>query len=148
MKVQVATPEDAPEIAALGRRLHDSSAYAGISYNEPKVEALMRELAAGAGVVFVVRSEGRIVGGIAGGVGAWWFSDEMHGFEYSFFITPEHANGFAAMRLVAALRIWCKERGARVVRMGITTGIHQEHTAKLYRLIGMRDVGQLFEMEV
>ena len=148
MKVEVATTEDAAEIAALGRRLHDTSVYAGIAYNEPKVEDLMRHLAGGAGVVFVVRSEGRIVGGIAGSVAPWWFSDEVHGFEYSFFITPEHANGFAAMRLVTALRLWCKARGARVVRMGITTGIHQDHTAKLYRLIGMRDVGQLFEMEV
>lgn len=148
MKVEVATPEDAPEIAALGRRLHDTSVYAGVSYSQPKVEELMRRLAAGEGVVFVVRKEGQIVGGIAGAVASWWFSDELMGYEYSFFIAPEHANGFAAMRLMTALRIWCRARGARVLRVGITTGIHQEHTAKLYRLMGFRDIGPLFEMEV
>lgn len=148
MKVEVATPEDAAEIAALGRVLHDTSAYARVPYNEPKVEALMRSLAAGAGVVFVVRKDGAIVGGIAGGVAPWWFSDELHGYEYSFFIAPEHANGITAMRLMTSLRLWCKARGARVLRVGITTGIHQDKTAELYRLMGFREIGPLFEMEV
>lgn len=148
MKVHPATPDDAAELAALGRRLHDSSVYAAIPYSEPKVQALMARLAGGDGVVFVVRRDGCIVGGIAGAVVPWWFSDELHGFEFAFFIAPEHANGFAAIRLMTAFRVWCRQRGAKVVRVGITTGIHQDKTAELYRLMGFRDVGPVFELEV
>lgn len=148
MKVHPATPDDAAELAALGRRLHDSSTYAAIPYNEAKVQALMARLAAGDGVVFVVRQDGRIVGGIAGAVLPWWFSDELHGFEFSFFIAPEHSNGFAAIRLMAAFRVWCRQRGAKVVRVGITTGIHQDKTAQLYRMMGAKYIGPLFELEV
>lgn len=148
MKVEVATPEDALEIAELGRRLHDSSIYADIPYSTEKVAALMRHLADGEGVVFIVRKDDRIVGGIAGSVSEWWFSSELMGFEYSFFIAPEHADGISAIRLMTAFRIWCRSRGAKRLRVGITTGIHQEKTANFYRLMGFKDIGPLFELEV
>lgn len=148
MQVEVATPDDAPEIAALGQLLHDTSSYAGIPYSTAKVEALMRALAGGAGVVFVVRRNGQIVGGIAGGVTEWWFSDERHGYEYSFFVREDARNGFTAMKLIVAFRIWCEKQGAKKVRLGITTGIHEESTGKFYRLLGFKDAGNLFSLEL
>jgi GNAT superfamily N-acetyltransferase len=148
MKVDVATPEDATEIAALGQILHDTSSYAGIPYRPEKVEALMRSLAGGAGVVFVVRKDGAIVGGIAGGVAEWWFSDERHGFEYSFFVREDCRNAYVAIKLVTAFRIWCKKRGAKKVRIGITTGIHEESTGEFYRMLGFEPAGNLFQLEI
>lgn len=148
MRVEVATPEDAAEIAALGQLLHDTSSYAGIPYRPAKVETLMRNLAAGAGVVFVVRQDGAIAGGIAGAVSEHWFSDELHGYEFSFFIRPEARNGFTAIKLVNAFSIWCRARGAKSVRMGITTGIHEASTGQLYRMLGFKDAGSLFQLEV
>jgi len=148
MKVEVATPDDAPEIAELGELLHDTSSYAPIPYSREKVEELMRTLAGGAGAVFIVRRGDRIVGGIAGAVAPHWFSDQLHGFEYSFFIHPDARNGFTAMKLLSAFRIWCERRGAKSVRIGITTGIHPEKTAQLYRLAGFKDAGSLFNMEL
>jgi GNAT superfamily N-acetyltransferase len=148
MKVEVATPDDAAEIAALGQLLHDTSSYAAIPYRPAKVEALMRNLASGAGVVFVVRREGKIVGGIAGAVSEHWFSDEMLGWEYSFFVEPSARHGITAMKLMSAFTLWCKARGAKRVRIGITTGVNVEGTAKLYRFMGFQDLGPLFEMEL
>lgn len=148
MRVEVATPDDAPALAALGEMLHDTSSYAGIPYNRAKVEDLMRNLAAGAGVVFVVRREGEIVGGIAGSVAAWWFSDELHGYEFSFFVRPDARNAFASIKLISAFRIWCKARGAKKLRMGITTGIHEDSTGKFYRLLDFKDAGTLFQLEL
>lgn len=147
MKVEVATPEDAAEIAALGQILHDTSSYAGIPYRPAKVEALMRNLASGAGAVFVVRKDGAIVGGIAGGVTEWWFSDERHGYEYSFFVREDARNAFTAVKLVTAFRIWCAKQGAKKVRLGITTGIHEESTGQFYRMLGFKDAGTLFSLE-
>ena len=148
MKVEVATPEDAAEIAALGQLLHDTSSYAAIPYRPAKVEALMRNLASGAGAVFVVRKDGAIVGGIAGAVGEHWFSDELHGYEYSFFVREDARNAYTAIKLLNAFRIWCERMGAKSVRIGITTGIHPEKTAGLYRMLGYRDAGSLFQLEI
>lgn len=147
MKVEVATPDDAPALAALGEVLHDTSSYAPVPYSRAKVEALMRDLSAGAGVVFVVRRDGEIVGGIAGAVSAHWFSEELHGYEFSFFIHPSARNGFTAMKLLNAFRIWCERKGAKSLRIGITTGIHPDKTGELYRLMGFKDAGTLFQME-
>ncbi len=148
MKVEVATADDAAEIAALGRLLHETSSYSAIPYNEGKVADLMRSLANGDGAVFIVRKDGAIVGGIAGSVTPHWFSDELLGFEYSFFIEPGSRHGITASRLIAAFTGWCRLRGAKQVRMGITTGINEQRTAGLYRMIGFQDAGSLFKLEL
>lgn len=149
MKVEVATPEDATEIAALGRLLHDTSSYADIPYNEAKVVTLMQHLTQGGdNVVFVVRRDGEIVGGIAGSVAPQWFSDELLGYEFSFFVEPSARNSGAAVKLLLAFKSWCKARGAKKVRIGITTGIHEELTGKFYRRMGFQDAGTLFQLEV
>ena len=148
MQVEVATPDDAAEIAALGQILHDTCSYADIPYRTAKVEALMRSLASGAGVVFVVRKDGAIVGGIAGGVAEWWFSDERHGYEFSLFVREDARNAFTAMKLIRAFRIWCKKQGAKKVRLGITTGIHEASTGAFYRMQGFEPAGTLFSLEI
>lgn len=148
MKVEVAIPDDAPEIARLGQLLHEASSYAHIPYRMEKVEDLMRNLANGAGVVFVVRRGGEIVGGIAGAVTEHWFSDELHGFEFSFFLRPDARSGITAGRLLNAFTTWCGMRGAKQVRVGITTGINEERTGEFYRAIGFEPAGALFKMEV
>lgn len=148
MKVEVATPDDAAELAQLGALLHGESSYASVPYSPAKVEALMRTLAGGAGVVFIVRRDGEIVGGIAGAVSEHWFSDELQGYEYSFFLRPDARHGTTAGRLLNAFTTWCAKRGARQVRIGITTGIHEERTGKFYRAVGFQPAGSLFKMEV
>lgn len=146
--IEVATLEDAPRLAEMGELLHDTSSYAAIPYNRAKVEDMMRSLIGGAGAVFVIRKEGRIVGGLAGAVAPHWFSDELLGYEYSFFIEPDSRHGITAVKLVTAFTTWCKLRGAKQIRMGITTGINEQGTAGLYRMIGFKDAGSLFKLDV
>lgn len=148
MQVEVATPDDAAEIATLGQLLHDTSSYADTPYNRAKVEDLMRHLALGGdNVVFVVRKAGAIVGGIAGSVSAQWFSDEKLGYEYSFFVEPGSRSGGAALKLLLAFTNWCQARGAKKVRIGITTGMQEELTGRFYRRMGFHDAGTLFQLE-
>jgi GNAT superfamily N-acetyltransferase len=146
--LEVATLLDIPRIVDLGQQLHDTSDYRDIPFNRAKVGYLMASLIQGAGVVFVHRRDGEIVGGIAGAVAEHWFSDELHGFEFSFFLEPSARHGITALRLVRAFENWCRLRGAKSIRMGITTGINQEGTAGFYRHIGFKDAGVLFQLEI
>lgn len=146
--VEPATLLDIPRIVQLGQLLHETSTYRAIPFNPEKVGRLMATLIDGAGVVFVTRREGQIVGGIAGGVTAHWFSDELHGFEYSFFIEPGARHGITALRLIRALEHWCKARGAKSLRMGITTGINETGTGNFYRHVGFEQAGTLFQLEI
>jgi len=146
--IRPATMADTMRIVEIGEALHRESTYRDIPYCRDKVIALMRSLIQGGGVVFVAEKGGEVVGGIAGGVTSHWFSDELTGFEYSFFVLPEHRHGLVAMKLLLAMKAWCTSKGARTLRIGITTGINVEGTARFYRHMGFRDAGNLFEMEL
>lgn len=146
--IRPAKLSDVARIVEIGAALHVESDYRDISYNHQKVAALMESLIQGGGVVFVAEKSGEVVGGIAGGVTEHWFSDELTGFEYSFFVLPEHRHGLVAMKLLLAMKAWCKAMGAKTLRIGITTGINTEGTARFYRHMGFRDAGNLFEMEL
>lgn len=147
MKVEVATLADVPRLAALGFAMHAESDYRDQPYDEGKVRALMEYLIGGAGAVFVVRRDGEIVGAMAGGVTSNWFNDEPQGFEYGLFIEPAARHGLTALRLVSAFCIWCEKRGAKRLRVGITTGVQTEGTAALYRLAGFQDGGVFLTRE-
>ena len=146
--IRPAQMADTMRIVDIGEALHEASTYREIPYSREKVTGLMRSLIQGAGVVFVAEKDGQIVGGIAGGVTSHWFSDELTGFEYSFFILPEHRHGLVAMKLLLAMKAWCTAKGAKTLRIGITTGINVEGTARFYRYMGFEDAGQLFEWKL
>lgn len=145
--IRPATHEDIPRIVELGRILHAESSYSSIPYIDEKVIATMRNVI-DTGVIFVAEFDGEVVGGLAGGMAEQWFSNERTAFDYSFFIHPEFRRGAIAVRLMTAFCEWAKLLGAKTVRMGITTGIHVERTAKLYRAMGFNEVGPLFQKEL
>lgn len=146
--IRPAQLSDVSTIVEIGAVLHCTSAYRDISYNRVKVASLMESLINGGGVVFVAERDGLVVGGIAGGVTAHWFSDELVGYEYSFFILPEARHGLIATKLLLAMKSWCKAQGAKTLRIGITTGINVEGTARFYRHMGFMDAGNLFQGEL
>lgn len=146
--IRPAQLSDVTRIVEIGAVLHYTSAYRRISFNRAKVATLMQSLINGAGVVFVAERDGQVVGGIAGGVTAHWFSDELVGYEYSFFVLPEARHGLIATKLLIAMKAWCKAKGAKALRIGITTGINVEGTARFYRSMGFTDAGNLFEGEL
>jgi GNAT superfamily N-acetyltransferase len=143
--IRAAQLTDVPAIVEIGAVLHCTSVYRDIAFNRDKVADLMRSLINGAGVVFVAERDGVVVGGMAGGVTAHWFSDELVGFEYSFFVLPEARHGLIATKLLLAMKAWCKAKGAKTLRIGITTGINVEGTSRFYRHMGFVDAGNLFE---
>lgn len=139
---------DVPAIVDIGAVLHCTSTYRDIPFNRAKVAALMQSLINGAGVVFVAERDGKVVGGIAGGVAPHWFSDELQGYEYTLVVLPESRHGLISTKLVLAMKAWWRLKGAKRYRMGITTGINVDATARFYRHLGMNDAGQIFEGEL
>jgi GNAT superfamily N-acetyltransferase len=147
--IRPATEADILHIVELGRLLHqESDEYRGISYDEEKVAETMRGLMDGGGVVFLYEQGGQIRGGLAGTIGEFWFSREKVAGDFSLFVDPEYRNGMIAIRLVLAFQSWSKLLGARRMNMGITTGINEEGTARLYQSLGMRRNGSLFSKDL
>ena len=146
--IEVGKIEDVGRMVELGEVMHAESSYRDIPYSRSKVAALLTGLMVRDGVVFVARRNGKIVGGIAGGVTEHWFSEEKVGYEHALFMEPESRSGITAIRLLNALKVWCASQGAKTLRLGITTGVHVEATARLYRSQGAQDAGLFFVMEI
>lgn len=146
--IRVATTDDIPRILELGNLLHQTSSFSRHPFDEAKVDALMRNIMAGAGVVYVAEIDGVVIGGIAGGITEFWFCNEKIGFDFSFFIHPDYRGGMSAPRLIVAFKEWARLNGAVEIHMGVTTGIHTEATGRLYEKMGFELAGPLYKMEV
>ena len=146
--IRVATEADIQRIAELGCILHaESIEYRDITFDLGKVAETMLGLINGGGVIFLYESGGEVLGGIAGGMSEFWFSRERIAGDYSLFVHPDHRQGMIAVKLTLAFHSWAKLLGARRVQMGITTGINEEGTARLYQSLGMRHAGKLFNKD-
>jgi GNAT superfamily N-acetyltransferase len=146
--VEAATLLDIPRLVELGAAMHAESSYAGRDFDRVKVGQLLAALIAGGGVVFVVRRDGEVVGGMAGGVAPQWFGNDLTGFDYGLFLIPQARHGTLALRLIRAFEVWCRIKGAKDIRLGITTGVRPEGTARLYQSAGYSDGGLLFHKEL
>lgn len=146
--IRAATHDDIPRLVELGQLLHDSSSYAGSGIKPEKIADLLGQLIDGLGVVFAAEVDGEVVGGFAGAITEQWFSDDLIAFDYSLFIEPSKRQGLTALKLVLAFQNWAKAKGAKEIRMGITTGMNVEGTSRLYRHLGFEYVGPLFRMEI
>lgn len=143
--IRVAEEKDIETIVEFGQKLHIESSYSKGSYVCDKVRALMAGLIGSEyGVVFVSEVGGRVVGGIAGGVTEHWFSNDLHAFDYSFYVLPDYRGGSSAFRLLLAFEEWARAKGAIEIDIGITTGIHEDKTQRFYEKMGFVQTGRLF----
>lgn len=146
--IRAAVHGDIPRLVELGALMHGESKYRAQTFDRDKVGRLLASLIAGDGVVFVAERGGLVVGGMAGGVAPNWFNDDLLGFEYALFVAPAARHGITAMKLVSAFTNWCALRGAKRLRVGITTGVQVENTAALYRALGYVDDGIFLSKEL
>lgn len=148
--VEVATAADLDGVVELGRVIHAASSDSALTYSGPKVRALLEHLIASptAGVLFVTRSEGRVVGGFAGGISPHLFSEDLVAFDYAFFVKPGARHGMRSAALVQAFVIWAKRRGAKRVKVSATYGLDVASTARLFQSLGFTSYGVGFSKEV
>lgn len=140
--IRPATDQDIPRLVELAFMMHrESPNYRDIPFDAEKFDETLRLLIGGAGVVFVAEKDGVVVGAVGGAVAEFFFSRERYASDIGLFVDPAHRHGILAMKLVIAFKRWAEYIGVKEVRMGITTGIHVEDTARLYMAAGMDYLG-------
>jgi len=146
--IRVATISDMPRLLELGRLMLAESTATPFRFDMGKTAETLAKIMNGGGVIFVSERDGVIVGGFAGGVCEQWYSRDKVGFDYALFIEPGLRNGLTAIKLVRAFEVWAAEMGAIELRLGITTGVHVESTARLYEYLGFQNIGPMFTKKV
>lgn len=146
MTVREATQADVEQIVQLGQQLQQNSAYKKGAFNTDKAkQAVSMMITSDTDQAFIAESDGKIIGFFLGGVTYEWFSDDLIAFDYSVYVVPEKRNGRTAIKLFKAFEEWATEQGAKSVQVGITTGINIKGNSRLYRFLGFKDSGVLFE---
>ena len=148
--IRSATNSDIPALTCMAEVMHaESPRLSRIPFSAAKVSRLFSSLIAlPDGLVLVVEVGGVIVGGVAAVVSEHWFSDEKVATEFGIFLMQEHRGGLAAARLVRSYIDWARTHGVGPgwVKIGISTGVHQEKTAELYEALGAKLSSLVFEV--
>ena len=141
------TDADIPAVVDLLREMHSESPnYRGLLYSPQRVAETCRDaMANGYAVVYAV--DGEIVGVMGGMAVEPAFSRDLIAADYVLYLTLGN-RGIAAIRMVADYVRWAKARGARIILVGVTAGIDNEHAAKFYEDMGFRRSGVQLMMEV
>lgn len=143
-----ATIDDLTRLVELGRAMHaESPRFSKLRFSAPKLaEQLCGLIVSPSGFMKVVERDGVIIGGLAGAISEHWCSADKVAFDMALFVSPDKRGGMAAAKLVDAFKTWAAGKGAVLTVLGISTGVKTEETAGLYRAIGLKQFGYLFEV--
>ena len=137
---------DRGQLLSLFRRMHEESRYAFLPFEEDRVESVLDSyihetqrscaLAAVAG--------GTVIGVVAGFVTEYAFCSELVASDQIVFVAPRSRGTLAAVRLIEDFRRWARDRGARELVLGITTGVDARRTGELFERLGFEFAGGNF----
>lgn len=145
--IRPATHADIEEIVALGRRMHAESRFKSISFVPERLAATLSVLLDGVGCIFVAESEGQIIGGFAGLVTPYYFSNDLYATDLALFVEPNRRGGIVAASLLRTFVEWAKSKGVVNIEISISTGVHPEKTGELYERLGFVRQGANYIME-
>jgi GNAT superfamily N-acetyltransferase len=147
--IRAATVADVPILVELGAQMHgESPRFSRLRYDAEKVRALLSSAVnAPHMLVVVAERDGAIVGGFVGMVAEHWCSRDLIATDLALFIDPRRRGGIFASRLLRAYLDWAEIKGAKLTQAGITTGVHQLATERLYEALGLSRCGSIFEVD-
>jgi GNAT superfamily N-acetyltransferase len=145
------TIEDLPIAIAMGEAMHKESYYKHFDYDPMKLQKLWELSEAHQGFYgkFVAEnSDGKIVGMFVGMCAEHYFGHDKIATDLLLYVTPEARGGSAAPRLVKAYEKWARESGAKEIHVGVSTGVNEDRTARLYEKLGFHDKAILLRKRI
>jgi len=149
MFLRPAEVTDVDTMIALGRRMHaESPRFSLMNFDSDKVRALMVNAIADDRYFLMIaeNDERDLIGGFVGFMAQHWFSTDQTAHDIALFVDPDRRGSIVAARLVKSFIDWARGRGAKQINLGISTGVMVEKTAQLYRSLGLKQYGYLFEV--
>lgn len=143
--IRPATVDDLPAILSLSKSLHSESRYQSLPYSGTKFgELLHRLIDSPDGMVAVAERDGRVIGTIAAIISEHYFADAIISYELGLYVDKPYRGTLAGYRLAKEYITWARSKNVDQIDMGITTGINEERTGRMYERLGLRHVGIVF----
>lgn len=149
MSIRAATLKDIPGILALGKRMHaESPRFSRLAFDGEKVQALFTHALTDHRYFILVADDedGSLAGGFVGYMAPHWFSQDEVAQDLAVFVRQDRRGGILAARMVKAFTYWAHDRGAKQITLGISTGVKVEQTEQLYKSLGLKQFGSIFEV--
>lgn len=146
--IRNATLIDLPALLALGERMHaESPHFRQITFSAGKLaETLVDVLDSPNGFLMVGDAKGEIAGVMVGLAVEHWCSTDLVATDLALYVKPEFRGSMLAARLIARYKSWAHALGAKIISVGISTGVNVEQTARLYEAMGFKRFGVLLEI--
>ncbi len=140
--------DDITDLMRLGRAMHaESPVYSPYSFEPAKLEYwfdLCLRAEDWLGVV-AENDAGDLIGFCGACCADMLFSYEKSVEDLCFYVSPDWRGTTAAVRLLRFMESWAQARGARNLRIGITTGTNNEQAARFFARFGFERTGLLVE---
>ena len=137
---------DRAQLLGLFHRMHGESRYAFLPFETARVESeldsYMRDTERRCALAAVAGET--VIGILAGYVTEYAFCSHLVASDQIVYVTPRSRGSLAAVRLIEAFRRWARERGARELVLGITTGVDARRTGELFERLGFEFAGGNF----
>lgn len=137
-----ATAADIPLLAELARQFYSASRVLR-GFDMQRFETLWRTLLeSGAGVIFILKSDGQITGTIGGMMHPELYSGELLAVELFWFV--DEAQRGQGIRLYRRFEQWAREKGCAEIRMAHLVDSMPEKVAAFYERVGYAKIETLF----
>jgi hypothetical protein len=145
--IRPATLDDLPQLLVLGERMHAESRYRVLAFDRTMVvETLGSLIGSDMGFLWVAGAD-RITGGLAAMCMRHWCSPDLVAADLGMFFDPSERGGLDVVRLAKQYRLWARERGAKLIDLGVSTGVDADRTASLFDRIGFPRFGTIHTAE-
>lgn len=137
---------DRGQLMRLFLGMHGESRYAFLPFDAAKVESVldsyMHESQRSCALAAVAGET--VIGAVAGYVTEYLFCSELVASDQIVYVAPRSRGTPAAVRLIEAFRRWARDRGARELVLGITTGVDTRRAGELFERLGFEFAGGNF----
>lgn len=138
MIVRTLRREDVDAAIAMGRDLHrDSPTFGRHRFDAEKLRKLAERCLEHPDWCCLMAWVGEEpVGLFVGFVAEDWFGPDIYAADLTFWVRPASRGSSAAVRLLFAFEGWAEARGAKEIRVGVSTGISVDKAANFYMKAG------------
>jgi len=141
--------DDVDYVIDLGIEMHEESRYSRFKLDIYKCKILFYEIVDNPELYFgwVAEHDGKIQGFMAGYISEFYFGNEKIAQDLSLFVRKDRRGCMAAVNLIKKYEDWARKNGADEIQLGVSTGINEDRTSKLYEKFGFKASGTIFKKE-
>lgn len=150
MLIRWMTIEDLSIAIAMGSSMHKESWFSEFDYADEKLQGLwdITETYPDMYCKYVAEDKGELVGMFVGMCAEHYFGYDKIASDLLLYVTPEARGGTAAPRLIKAYEKWALASGAKEIHVGVSTGVNEDRTVKLYEKLGFNSKATLLRKRV